>query len=242
MGALGRFGASPGRRGASVPLPGRAGGRRGPSPAVGRLPGFCSCMSSPGDTGFRMPPGPPGRLGPPPCLPWGALGSRRIGLPTSSSDEGGRPPGPPGPRRCCGAPLRPGMPGRWGAPGRIGAPLRGGPLRWGAGRCCWLGGLIGTGGLFWSRRGTGAAGLAGLGGGAVGLLITTGGLAAGLAGGRLGGCCGGRLLACGRSGLAGLAGLAAGLATISGLRLGGAEGGAAADWLGVLGAFFNERI
>ena len=273
MGALGRFGASPGRRGASVPLPGRAGGRRGPSPGVGRLPGFCSCMSSPGDTGLRMPPGPPGRLGPPPCRPWGALGSRRIGLPTSSSDEGGRPPpGPPGPRRCCGAPLRPGIPGRWGAPGRIGAPLRGGPLRWGEGRCCWLGGRIGTGGLFWSRRGTGAAGLAGLGGGAVGLLITTGGLAAGLAGGRLGGCCGGRLLAWGRSGWAGragagagaLAGLAAGLATtsglrlggalgtglaglaglatISGLRLGGAEGGAAAGLLGVLGAFFNDRI
>ena len=181
MGALGRLGASPGRRGASPP--GRAGGRRGPSPGVGRLPGFCSCMSSPGDTGLRIPPGPPGRLGPPPCRPWGALGSRRIDLPTSSSEDGGRPPGPPGPRRCCGAPPRPGAPGRCGAPGRIGAPLRGGPLRCDVGRCCWL------------RRPAGAAGLAGLGGGAVGLLITTGGLAAGLAGGLLGGCCGGRLLA-----------------------------------------------
>ena len=229
---------------------------------------------------MRIPPGPPGRLGPPPCLPWGALGSRRIGLPTSSREDGGRPPpGPPGPRRCWGAPPRPGIPGRWGAPGRTGAPLRGGPLRWGDGRCCWLGGRIGTAGLFWSRRGVGAAGLAGLGGGAVGLLITTGGLPVGLAGGRLLGCCGGRLLAWGRSGWAGragagaLAGLAtglatgfgAGLATTSGLRLGGALGPvgglaagrfgddfwfaagrsrrrAAADWLGVLGAFFNEDL
>jgi hypothetical protein len=78
---------------------------------------------------------------------------------------------------------------------------------------------MGIAGLFWSRRAAGAPGLAGLGGGAVGLLITTGGLAAGLAGGRLLGCCGGRLLAWGRSGWAGragagaLAGLATGLAT-----------------------------
>jgi hypothetical protein len=41
--------------------------------------------------------------------------------------------------------------------------------------------------------------------------------------------------------LTGLTGLA-GFATISGLRLGGAEGGAAADLLGALGAFFKERI
>ena len=77
-------------------------------------------MSSPGDTGLRIPPGPPGRLGPPPCRPWGALGSRRIGLPTSSSEDGGRPPGPPGPRRCCGAPLAglPGVGGRQGESGR----------------------------------------------------------------------------------------------------------------------------
>ena len=68
--------------------------------------------------------------------------------------------------------------------------------------------------------------MAGLAGFAAGL-ATTSGL-------RLGGALG--------AGLAGLAGLAAGLATISGLRLGGAEGGAAVDWLGVLGAFFNERI
>ena len=53
------------------------------------------------------------------------------------------------------------------------------------------------------------AGLAGLGGGAVGLLITTGGLPVGLAGGRLLGCCGGRLLAWGRSGWAGRAGAGA---------------------------------
>ena len=70
-------------------------------------------------------------------------------------------------------------------------------------------------------KGSGLAGLAGAAG-----LATTSGL-------RFGGALG--------AGLAGLAG-AAGLATISGLRLGGAEAGAAADWLGVLGAFFSDRI
>ncbi len=90
-GAEGAFGRATG--GVAVPAPAPvlvgASGRRGAG-AVGLPTGFCSCMSSPGATGLRIPagmpgrPGAPGRVGAPgrplPVL----LPSRRIGLPTSS--------------------------------------------------------------------------------------------------------------------------------------------------------------
>ncbi len=117
-GAEGAFGRATG--GVAVPAPAPvlvgASGRRGAG-AVGLPTGFCSCMSSPGATGLRIPagmpgrPGAPGRVGAPgrplPVL----LPSRRIGLPTSSRV----------------LPLRGGIPGRpcrVGAPGRLGLPWR----------------------------------------------------------------------------------------------------------------------
>jgi hypothetical protein len=145
VGAAGRTG-SPGLRGASAP--GLVGGRRGPSGAGPRAPGFWSCINSPGATGLRMAPGAAG-LPAWPGLVGGAAGSRRIGFPTSSRDEaGGLPSGSPR-RGWAGAPARfTGAPGRWGAAGA--------PARWGAGR--WgVGGRIGTAGRFWSPpRGAGA--------------------------------------------------------------------------------------
>ena len=139
-GAVGAVGRATGGVAVLVPSPGFAApsGRRGAG-AVGRPTGFCSCISSPGATGLRMPAGMPGRCGPPAPVRIGGAGrpplpvelpSRRIGLPTSSSVlpplRAGAPgrmgrPGLPG---RCGAPV----PGRWGAPGPLrvgGAPLPG---------------------------------------------------------------------------------------------------------------------
>ena len=106
--------------GVAVPAPALVGasGRRGAG-AVGRPTGFCSCMSSPGATGLRIPagipgrPGAPGRVGAPGRPLPVVLPSRRIGFPTSSRV----------------LPLRGGIPGRLC---RVGAPgLLGPPWRWG---------------------------------------------------------------------------------------------------------------
>ena len=134
-GAVGAVGRATG--GVAVPAPSPvlvgASGRRGAG-AAGRPTGFCSCMSSPGATGLRMPPGMPGRCGlPAPGRVGGAgrpplpveLPSRRMGLPTSSRVLPPLRVGAPG------RVGRPGLPGRWGTPvpGRCGAPA---PLRVGA--------------------------------------------------------------------------------------------------------------
>ena len=119
-GAEGALGRATGGVAVPAPAPALVGasGLRGAG-ATGRPTGFCSCMSSPGATGLRMPAGIPGRLGAPgrvgaPGRPLPVvLPSRRIGLPTSSRV----------------LPLRGGMPGR---PCRVGAPGRlGPPWRWG---------------------------------------------------------------------------------------------------------------
>lgn len=153
-------------RGATAVPSGRRGGG-----APGRPDGFCSCMSSPGATGFRMPPGEPGLSGAegrppallslplPPLLPGPSL---RIGLPTSS-----RPPperGWPGRPVLGRAPPR-GDVGRCGAPGRCGVPGRcGAPGLWGiAGRWFWAEGATGRGltpgRCPWGRAGVLAVGL-----------------------------------------------------------------------------------
>ena len=103
-------------------------GRRGGGTA-GRPVGFCSCMSSPGATGLRMPGGIAGRLEPAPLRapapgrapsPRLLVLSRRIGLPTNSRVLTGRPAlGRPE-----GDPGREGAPGRCAPAGRCGAPER----------------------------------------------------------------------------------------------------------------------
>jgi len=111
--------------------PGAPPGRRGGG-ALGRAPGFWSCISSPGATGLRMP-GMPGRVGGAGRLPplVGPPASRRIGLPTSSTwgrvGLAGLPACPT--RVGAGAPGRLGIPGRWlnggrpaGEAGRLPAP------------------------------------------------------------------------------------------------------------------------
>lgn len=103
--------------------------------AAGRPVGFCSCMSSPGATGLRMPGGMAGRLPPgpgrcPPERPASPLApplSLRIGLPTSSRVL---PPGRVG--RPDPVPGRVGAPGRWAPAGRWGMFL-------------WLPGAVGRG-------------------------------------------------------------------------------------------------
>ena len=164
-------------------------GRRGGGTA-GRPVGFCSCMSSPGATGLRMPGGIAGRLepgaplrGPVPARPPSPrlpLPSRRIGLPTNSRGlperpAPGRPEGEPGrvgaPGRCtpvgrCGDPVRcpPAAPGR-GVPGLEGAPVPG-LFGWGRPTSSGLAGLCGegtvrfTGDLGWGRPGGGGVGRA----------------------------------------------------------------------------------
>ena len=167
-------------------------------------PGFCSCMSSPGAMGLRMPvgiPGRPGAAGRLPPAPAGPALSRRMGLPTSSRGLGAGRPGTAGrvppawPGRIgAGVPERWGWGGRWlkgarpaGGAGRLlvpaGAPLTGRPTSWGlpgAGR-------LGSSGL---RLGAGAAEAGRAGGfdaittgfGIGGLPAITGGLAAVAAG------------------------------------------------------------
>lgn len=98
--------------------------RRGAGGA-GRPLGFCSCMSSPGAIGLRIPAGIPGRPGaagrPLLGVPGPAL-SRRMGLPTNSK---GVAPGRPGP----GEGREPGAAGRLpGVAARTGA---GAPGLWG---------------------------------------------------------------------------------------------------------------
>ena len=155
-------GVAVGRTGASAVPPASVGppGRRGGA-AMGRAPGFWSCISSPGATGLRMPWGMPGRIGPGgagrlPPAPAGPAASRRMGLPTNSR---GMPSG-----RLGGLPGLPGWPGRMGAPARIGgaAPGRTGAPglgRWlnegrpegGAGRLPPLLGLAWPGWPGWGR-------------------------------------------------------------------------------------------
>lgn len=104
-------------------------GRRGGAAMV-RPMGFCSCISSPGAIGLRMPagmPGRPGLAGRPPLAVPGPASSRRIGLPTSSKGVGpGRPV--PLPARIGAAARLPGGLGLTGAgaPGRCGRGAPGG--------------------------------------------------------------------------------------------------------------------
>jgi hypothetical protein len=117
-------GAAVGRTSSVSPLALSVPWRRGAAGA-GRPLGVCSCISSPGAIGLRMPAGIPGRPGaaglPLLGVPGPAL-SRRIGLPTSSK---GVTPGRPGP----GEGREPGAAGRLPAvPARTGA---GAPGLWG---------------------------------------------------------------------------------------------------------------
>ena len=118
-------------------LTGVPSGRRGGGTA-GRPVGFCSCMSSPGATGLRIPGGMAGRLvpAPPRCpvpgrpaSPRLLLPSRRMGLPTSSRVL----PERPAPGRPAGEPGRVGAPGRWAPAGRCGDPPRCPPAATGRG-------------------------------------------------------------------------------------------------------------
>ena len=167
-------------------------------------PGFCSCMSSPGAMGLRMPvgiPGRPGAAGRLPPAPAGPALSRRMGLPTSSRGLGAGRPGAAGrappawPGRIgAGVPERWGWAGRWlkgarpaGGAGRLlvpaGAPLTGRPTSWGlpgAGRLGSSGLRLGAGAADAGRAGGFDAITTGLGSG--GLPAITGGLAAAAAG------------------------------------------------------------
>lgn len=209
-------------------------------------PGFCSCMSSPGAMGLRMPvgiPGRPGAAGRLPPAPAGPALSRRMGLPTSSRGLGAGRPGAAGrappawPGRIgAGVPERWGWAGRWlkgarpaGGAGRLlvpaGAPLTGRPTSWGlpgAGRLGSSGLRLGAGAAEAGRAGGFDAITTGLGSG--GLPAITGGLAA-LAAGLTTGAAGLEAGAAGLGeGVIGLAGTAAtGLPAITG-GLAGAAG------------------